>query len=317
MKKFLKRIAFLFLFVFIFFNIVCAFQAWHLTHFYDRETFEAPHQAGFFEQTGNILFGEKFPKSLVVDSLHIPHSNVSITSEDGLKLACWKISHSDTGKVPKGAVIMFHGHGSNKSGVIPEAESFYNLGWNVFMVDFRAHGESDGNKCSIGYNEAKDVKAAYDYIMAGGEKNIVLWGISMGAAAITKSVNDFPAMQPQKLILVMPFGTMLEAVGGRVGIKDLPTEPLGAMLTFWGGNVLGVWAFSNKPEEYAKKITCPVLLQWGKEDPRVSAKETNAVFNNIAATKKTLMEYDGVTHQSICKKAHEKWTQNVTVFLNQ
>ena len=68
---------------------------------------------------------------------------------------------------------MFHGYGSSRSEIIPEATAFYNLQYNVFMIDFRAHGSSEGDICSMGYFEANDVRAAYNYIKAAGEKNIV------------------------------------------------------------------------------------------------------------------------------------------------
>ena len=46
------------------------------------------------------------------------------------------------------------------------------------LVDFRAHGNSDGNTCTIGYDESEDVKLAYDYISNKGEKNIVADALS-------------------------------------------------------------------------------------------------------------------------------------------
>ena len=59
----------------------------------------------------------------------------------------------------------------------------------------------------------------------------------------------------------MPFGSLPDAVKGRVKIMGLPQEPISTLLTFWGGVQNGFWAFNLKPSEYAKKIKCPVLLQ--------------------------------------------------------
>src|SRR6266542_1384709 len=209
MKKFLKRLGYLLLFLFIFLNVICAFQAYHFAYFYYNAPLENPQQMGFFEK-----------------------------------------------------------------------------------------------------------EAAYDYVAATGDKNIVLWGASMGAVAITKTINDYASVEPSKVILEMPFATMLDAVEGRVRIMNLPDEPFGALLTFWGGTEMGTWLFTNKPEEYAKKITCPVLLQWGKKDPRVREKETDAVYANLGSAQKALVEYDNVGHESLCIHAHEKWMQSVTTFLN-
>lgn len=113
----------------------------------------------------------------------------------------------------------------------------------------------------------------------------------------------------------MPFGTLQNAVEGRVKLMGLPAEPLSALLTFWGGTEQGFLAFSHKPEEYAKKISCPVLLQWGKLDPRVTQQETITIYNNLASAQKKLVEYDSCGHESLCKKENKKWMQSITQFL--
>ncbi|MEP6845774.1 MAG: alpha/beta fold hydrolase [Panacibacter sp.] len=317
MKQFFKRTAYIFLSGFIFFNIICAVQAYHFTRFVDHAVRQNPREMGLFEKTGAVLFGMPVPKSKVVDSFHVPHTNVRITTEDGLHLAGWSAIHTTESVSLKGTILMFHGHGSCRSGMTKEAEAFYGLGWNILTVDFRNHGESEGTTCSVGYNEAKDVKAVYDFAVANGAKNIVLFGVSMGAATITKAMHDYLSMQPQKIILEMSFGTMHDAVDGFVRVMHLPDEPLGTFLAFWGSAELGIWSFSNKPVEYAKDIHCKVLLQWGKEDYRVQESETDEIYANLGTDQKTLVKYDHSGHQSLCKNEHDKWIQNVTAFLNK
>lgn len=317
MKKWFKRIGYTLLVIFIFINVVCALQAYHLTHFYANVPLHDTVQQGAITKIGVALFGASVGKSVVADSFNVPHQNIKIKTEDGLMLAGWyadNANRDDTVNICKGTVIMFHGHGSCRSGIIKEAEAFYSLGYNVCMIDFRAHGESEGEVCTIGYVETKDVKAGYDYVVNRGEKNIILYGISLGAATIMKTISDYN-IQPLKIILEMPFGTLQNAVEGRVKLMGLPAEPLSALLTFWGGTEQGFLAFSHKPEEYAKKISCPVLLQWGKLDPRVTQQETITIYNNLASAQKKLVEYDSCGHESLCKKENKKWMQSITQFL--
>ncbi len=317
MKKWVKRFGWSLFILFVLLNISCAFQAYHLTHFYTNIPAQDLNDTGFGTKLQAALFGMEIPKSKVVDSLSIPHQNIKIKTEDGLTLAGWFIDNlPDDSALGKGTILMFHGHASSRSGIITEAQAFYHLGYRVLMIDFRAHGESDGNVCTIGYQESKDVKAAYDYIAAKGEKNIILYGISLGAATAMKAVSDYN-LHPSKMILEMPFGSLLDAVEGRLKIMGLPAEPLSVLLTFWGGTEQGFWAFSHKPEEYAKKIHCPVLLQWGKNDPRVSEKETDIIFSNLASAEKTVIKYDGAGHESLCKNSPGKWMENISGFLKQ
>jgi len=215
---------------------------------------------------------------------------------------------------PVGTVILFHGHGSSKSKVLNEAYYMFGLGFNTFLVDFRAHGGSEGETCTIGYNESEEVKLSYDYIQRSGEKNICLWGISMGASAITHAISEY-RLQPQRIILEMPFGSLKEAVKGRMRIMGIPGEPMATLLTFWGGTEQGFWAFNLNPSEYARNIYCPVLLQWGANDSRVTKTETEEIFDNLGATEKKLVIYETAKHESLCSKEPQKWQNEIKGFL--
>ncbi|MBC7866617.1 MAG: alpha/beta hydrolase [Gloeobacteraceae cyanobacterium ES-bin-316] len=310
MKIFLKRLLKTLLVVFILFNIMVIFHAYKLTHFYDRTkpNTEAIAKKSTWNTTKAILMGANALKSENVAPDTIVQ-NVYFTTKDNLKLAAWFLPAT----AAKGTIAMFHGHGSKKSALLSEAAIFRSLGYNTLLIDFRAHGDSEGNTCTIGYKETEEVKLAYDYLKAKGEKNIVLFGISLGASTITKAVNEHN-LKPARVILEMPFGSLFDAVKGRLKIMQLPPQPLATMLTFWGGTIHGFFAFNLKPAEYAKKIECPVLLQWGKNDPRVSRSETELIYNNIIGPKKLVL-YENSAHESLCKKETAKWTNEVTAFL--
>jgi len=318
MKKLFKRIGYTLLTLFILLNIIGALQAYRATRFYTDGTSKRNiSEFTFGEKVSAVCLGVKVPKSKVVDSLIPPHEYVNLTTDDGVALSCWYISSAieyKRGQSNK-TVIMFHGHGSSKSGIISEAQAFFGMDYNVLMVDFRAHGESEGNTCTIGYYESLDVKAAYDYIVKQGEKNIVLWGVSLGASAIIKAMHDYGYIQPSKLILEMPFGSLYGAVKGTMRNNHVPVQPAALLLTFWGGVEHGFWAFGMNPQDYAKSITCPVLLQRGANDIRVTEEETQAIYKNLSSSNKILVEYADCGHQSLYKKDSAKWVATVSGFL--
>ncbi len=313
MNRFLKYIFRTILFLFLLVNIVTAFHAYKFTHFYNPGEVEATrrtHQSGW-ELSKNILFGinaVKRQNAVIADS---SLQTITLPTKDGLQIEGWYLPAAAT---PKGTVILFHGHGSTKSAVINEANAFRGMGFNSMLVDFRAHGNSSGNTCTIGYYETEEVKLAYDYIKAKGENNIILWGISMGAAAISKAMNDYP-LQPSKIILEMPFGSIVEAAGGRIKMMGIPAQPLAGFVTFWGGVEHGFWAFNMKPEAFAKNIHTPTLLQWGRRDERVTEDETNRIFENLPGAKK-LVVYENSGHQSLYKNESKKWLETIQQFLS-
>lgn len=306
--KFLLRTV---LVLFILINIVTAFHAYKFTHFYEASEAPVPKEkkSGWLV-TKDILFGINAykQKNKVLDSAV---QDFVLKTSNNLKLKGWYMGTATA----KGTVILFHGHASKKTAVLEEAEGFKQMGYNTLLMDFRAHGNSEGNTCTIGYDETEDVKLAYDFIKQKGEKNIILWGISMGAATISKALNDYP-LEPSKVILEMPFASILQAAEGRIKMMGLPGEPLAAFITFWGGTEHGFWAFNMKPSSYVKRIHCPVLLQWGRHDPRVKQEETDLIYANITAPKK-LVVYENSGHESLCEKERTKWMKAVGDFLSK
>ncbi|MGH2648666.1 MAG: alpha/beta hydrolase [Ginsengibacter sp.] len=311
MKRFLKIFLWTILILFVVINFISATNAYKFTHFYDpgEVVIKPENKKTTWDHISDIVFGKDYVKKknvLLPDSF----SKVIITTKENIKLEGWY----GEAKKPIGSVALFHGYGDNKTNVLEEGKSFLNMGYNVLLLDFRGQGSSGGNTCTIGYREAEDVDLAYNFLRNKGEKNIVLWGISMGAAAVAHSVEEYH-LQPSKVILEMPFATMHDAVEGQLKTMHLPAEPLGILLTFWGGIEHGFWAFKVNPDEYVKGIHCPVLMQVGLNDIRVTPTERKEVYENLRQPKQ-LVIYNNSGHESLCKKEHLKWLASVSAFLN-
>jgi len=301
--------------VFIFLNIIVAFHAYKFTHFYDNHTaFTKKYELmSGWDEAKALLFGIDIYKGKITSFPDYPYQTFHIRTSDGFLLEGWYIPKDNA----KGTVILFHGHGGSRSNIVNEANAFHNFGYNVCMTDFRAHGKSEGNTCTIGYRESADVKTTYDYVVSKGEKNIILYGISLGAATIAKAMTDYKEIQPSKVILEMPFATLQDAVKGKLRTLHLPDEPLTSLLIFWGGVEQGFWTYHLKPEEYAKNIHVPVLMQWGKNDIRVTRTETDTVFKNLGTNQKQLVIYNNSGHQSLLKNERDKWLTTIKGFLQK
>ncbi|HEY9259384.1 alpha/beta hydrolase [Chitinophaga sp.] len=312
MKRFLKRAAWTCLSLFLLLNIITAFHAWKFTHFYDDggRRNKLPEQMSTGEKLRTVLFGVSIAKSATTTRPAVPFETVLLRTQNGLRLEGWWIP----AKAAKGTVILFHGYNGNKGSLFPEADRFRALGYNTFLLDFRAHGNSEGYTCSVGYKEAEDVKLAWDYVQQKSPLPIVLWGVSMGAAAILKAVPEY-GLTPQKVILQCPFATLTDAVKSRMRSVHLPASPFSQLLTFWGGVELGFWGSGFKPESYARQIHMPVLYFYGQKDIRVMPAETQAVFSNLGTQQKKLHIFPNAGHQSFCGKDSAAWRTEVTTFL--
>jgi len=294
-------------------NISAAFHAYSITHYYDDDKIrnQQPSHGKPFLRTWRMMTGKKLAKSLIQYYPTIPYDTVILTTATGKKLEAWYMKADSA----KGTIILFHGLGSNKGNVSGEAFEFNSFGYNTMLVDIRAHGNSEGIVNSIGYKESEEVKLAYDHVSKKGEKNIVLWGMSLGAVIISKAIWQYD-LKPQKIILEMPFDRMQDHIRARARISGFPGEPFGFFVTFWIGIEQGYWGYGHKTSRYLKNINCPVLLQWGNSDEYVLKEETERIFASIKSPKKKLEIYDGAGHGPLILANQSKWDETVTEFLN-
>ena len=314
LKTILRWIVRVLIFQLILINISAAFHAYRFTHYYDDEkTRNLPPSYGtIFLRTWRLMTGKKLARSRINDYPEIPYDTVQFTNAENKKIKGWLIKADSS----IGTVILFHGLGSNKAAVLSEAYEFLSLHYNTLLMDIRAHGNSEGIVCSLGVKESEEVKLAFDYVKSAGEKNIILWGMSLGSVIITKAIYDY-GIEPQKVILEMPFNRLQDHLKARARVLGFPDEPFGFLVTLWSGIEQGYWGFGHTTSKYVKKITCPVLLQWGVKDPYVLQKETETIFSSIGSKEKNMVFYHDAMHESLLKSDRTKWEITVKNFLEK
>jgi len=84
---------------------------------------------------------------------------ISFLSEDGLCMAGWYVP-PENGAL----VILLHGYGGNRTGMIWHAEQLTKAGYGVLMYDQRASGESEGTYRSYGWEDPRDVGSALMFL---------------------------------------------------------------------------------------------------------------------------------------------------------
>lgn len=294
-------------------NISAALYAYKLTHLYTptNETWTKPASKNIFAKTWRLFTGPKFYKQTLTGSPGFPFSTVILKTGNDISIEAW---YSKTDSISKGTVILFHGLMGNKGLVLDEASAFRTFGYNIMMVDVRDHGNSGGNVTTIGYKESEEVKLAYDHIMQTGEKNVYLWGASLGAVEIIKAVSDYQ-LHPSGIIIEMPFLSLQSHLKGRARILGFPEQPFGFLTSFWIGIEQGFNGLGFKTTKYAKNVNCPVLMQYGEKDDLVLRNETDAIYNAIASTNKRLVTYDEAAHESFLKRDPATWKRELTEFL--
>jgi len=290
-------------------NVVAVFHSYKFTHFVKSkiEKTKDAKKPSPAQKISTLIFGINNPRP---ENEKIPSTKFEIVNlKSNIKIECWNIKTTNS----KGTVILFHGFSAQKSSMLDKAEIFRELGFNTFLVDFMGSGGSEGNQTTIGFLEAEQVKTCYDYLTKKGEKNIILFGTSMGSVAIMKAIADFE-IKPKAIIIECPFGSMYKTVCARFKNMHAPIFPMAGLLVFWGGIQNGFWAFEHNPTEYAKKITCPTLLMYGQQDEKVSKAEIDEIFTNLNG-RKALKIHENAGHENYLTKYKDQWTRDVALFI--
>ncbi len=310
-KILLRRIGTGCVIMFFLINLVAALHAWRFTHFTDSSALhdEHPEKMSLAQKASILLTGVPNARPVNKSLPIVPYQNVVLQSN--VKLACW---YMPADGMSRGSVALLHGYGGEKSGMLPKAMFFHELGYNVLLPDMMGAGGSESVQCTIGYREAENVSSCVRYLKGLGERNIILHGTSMGAAALLKYLHD-GGEQPAGIIIECPYGTMYQTVCARFKMVGAPSFPMAALLVFWGGVENGFWAFNHNPATYAKSVKCPALLIFGAKDDRVTRSETEDIYRNLAGTKR-LVVYPEAGHNNYFIRYKKEWMNDVTSFIH-
>ena len=200
----------------------------------------------------------------------------TLTTSEGYKLKYWVIDDPDCYN-ESGSIIYLHGITDSKVSGLNYARELAKFGYEVFLIDMRRHGDSEGKYCTYGYYEKNDVAALIDKIQSenqGGEQDgidITLVGVSMGAAIAIQTA----AMEKRvsRVIAVAPFYDLfsiaLDHQVRKIGIKS---KILMKLVLSRAEKIARFKAAEVSPAHDIPKIHVPILIVHGTEDKTVKSE---------------------------------------------
>ena len=155
-----------------------------------------------------------------------------VVGPGGVRLAGWYIPAA-SGTGPTGpTVVMAHGWGSNKSDMLSRAEMLHDR-YNLVLLDFRNHGQSEAGDTTQGVREAGDLRAMVDWLVEHkAPARIALLGVSMGgASAVTEAAGDD---RIAAVILESTHASLADAVQARLERSGYPLSAPGSWAALLG-----------------------------------------------------------------------------------
>ena len=217
----------------------------------------------------------------------LPHEDIEISSHDGLTLRGKYYEYSPDAPLE----IMFHGYkGNAERDLSGGVDRCFRLGRSVLMVSQRAHGDSDGHTISFGINECKDCLAWVDHVnhRFGGQKKIILTGISMGASTVLMAAGE---SLPHNVVCVLAdcgYSSPKEIIKKVVREMKLPVNILYPFIRL-GALVFGRFDLeANSPIEAMRKCKIPVIFVHGEDDAIVPCQMSIDMYDVCTAPNKLI-----------------------------
>lgn len=244
----------------------------------------------------------------------MPHTDMEITSFDGLKLRGRFFEYA------KGAPVelMFHGYrGCSESDLSGGVLRAFKLGRSVAIVDHRACGRSEGNVITFGVNESRDCLSWIDRLntLIGDGTPIILTGVSMGAATVMMAAAN---KLPENVVGVLAdcgYSSAKEIIIKVMQDMKLPTRLLYPFVKL-GARLYGRFDLEKTPPcEAMQKCTLPVIFIHGDTDDFVPCDMSRKNFE-LCSAKKKLVIVPGAGHGLAYMKNPEGYLTALTEFFS-
>jgi uncharacterized protein len=225
--------------------------------------------------------------------------DLSVRAADGVELSGWKIHPAS----PNGDwVLLYHGVGDNRTGTLAYADFLLRHGYNLVMMDARAHGSSGGDTATYGWKERYDTVAVTDKLYSTEKvRRLYALGVSMGGALALQSA----AVEPRIAGVVAedPFANLREISYDYAGLRFSPL--LGKTL-FRPASMAGMSAMAkaggfdpddDSPEKAVAERPFAILLICGTRDHTIPCRHAERIYQAASGPKK-LWIVQGAEHAS-------------------
>ncbi len=231
--------------------------------------------------------------SITPDFFNLPYQAVTFPAADGLLLSGWLLPSS---KKTTATIICCHGYPANKSDILP-AVSFLYPEFNLFLFDFRAHGDSQGRLVTFGLRESRDILGAINWLKKQPEAKdlpLGIYGYSLGGAVAIKtaaSTKEIRAIVTDSTYADFP-EMIIQYYGGFGPFKWL----LGFLSKSLGNLVLKGDLSRLSPKNIIGGVKSPLLIIHSSNDPFIPVTHARRLYEKAKGSTVELLILPGATH---------------------
>ncbi len=239
---------------------------------------------------------------------------VQVTSEDGFKLKGYYLENENS--TNKGIIIL-HGYTANHYRSAQYVNFLIEKGFNILLVDSRAHGDSEGLYATYGEKEVKDLDLWVELMKSKlGEKAIIgIHGHSMGAATVLM----YPKIGEEKINFIIaesPYSTAGGIMKYQFKKVRIPAKIMYRLVNLHIRRKCGFSMEKINPVEVVKTSKIPTLFIHGTLDRTIPCEMTLDMYKCKVGIKKLLI-VEGGSHINCYSLAKKKYEIEVDDFLQE
>jgi fermentation-respiration switch protein FrsA (DUF1100 family) len=260
----------------------------------------------------NYLMARRPPDAIdLPENYGLRSEAAEFQSGDGLTLRGWYILADNSVKT----LIICSGVNGSLDADVHVAPWLHEAGFNVLLFNWRAHGQSEGEVVTLGFNERYDLIAAVEFVKSKGAERIGVLGFSMGGtvaiatAAVYEDINA--------LVVDSPFVTIVSAVAGGLierGLHEGLSYGLARLLLIAVCLRTQLNLFEIDLVRWISRVAPrPFLLMFGEQDVIVPKAESDLAFAH-AGEPKEMWRVPEAAHRDLQVRKPQEYRRRIVEF---
>jgi pimeloyl-ACP methyl ester carboxylesterase len=224
----------------------------------------------------------------------VAYDSLKVINQEGIAISFWWMPREKNA----GTVLLVHGFSMNKSHMLSRAKIYYELGYNIMVMDLRARGESGGDSTTSGPEIRSDVMAVIDYYSNHLKEYgpLVLVGYSHGGRAVVFAAEKRTENVEAIVLESIPY-SLAESFKRTYGFTPPPIPE---------GNIPAAFQAIGK---------IPILLMIGDSDTAIIPDEAREIKDRFKNPLSRLVIFPGAGHDLSIEKYRTLYTASIKAFL--
>lgn len=263
----------------------------------------------------NLPFPSSNDENFITSLNNIKKEYTCKSSFDSIRLHYYIITNSKI--ITNKYIFLVHGFNNSHKSLGHFAKIFYDLGYNLVLLDLRGHGKSKAKYYGMGILDARDLlDVLTSFNKKYNDSSISLFGISMGAATVLSSLNLNLPNNVKCVIEDSGYTSAMDEFKYQAK-RNFHVPKFAVYLLDALAKIKASYSFKDiSPLDGVKKTTLPILFIHGKDDLFVPFEMGKKLYDSCNSEKIFLSD-NNISHVQFAYINRELYLNTCKNFLEK